>query len=639
MTFDEFILATILVNSIMTGATYFGEPSTWTTTLAVVQTAALAIFTVEMLLKMMAYGILGYLTQKWNIFDGTIVMLSLLGNISDLVLGAGFGAISNVVRMLRLVRLVRLVKQARGLRVIYETLYSAIPALVNIAFLLAILFFIYAVLGVQLFAKVGFREAGGLDEHRHFMDFETAMLNLFVSATGEAWPEMMYAISAGPGKDQCVDDPPYDATMCGFSYPQFTEGCVPMNGCGVGRAANFYFFSFQVLCTFVMFNLIVFYVLDSFASGSKQEDSLNPAEEELLLSTWLKFDTKCSGFLETERVADFFYSLPQPLGFQNVVDETKHRKSCKDIALLMTDRILQTENQCCWWCPKRCQSALRKSNSEVGKYSLLLAEEMAGAPEDEEEDGVSQIPLSDVLEMVIAMHLPEVPIENISKPVHALADIAIVASQRKAKFVEMKEIIDDTHPCENVMHVRDALLQYMQLFCCFVCCYTCRAKNMATPEELELLATGGHVVAGHLVVSKDKQKALQKEASIRENAAKRGAGDIELQKPTTGATSDELDAKAKAAGQAEQLMRSFQRARLGSAAAAPARMNPPAAPRAAAALPSPKFTLPERVNVPLAAEKAAPPTLPAANATDAAQAHDMLRSWFGGGGTSETKEK
>ena len=628
LTFDQFILATILVNSIMTGATYFGEPSTWTITLAVVQTVALAIFTVEMLLKMMAYGILGYLTQKWNIFDGTIVMLSLLGNVSDLVLGAGFGAISNVVRMLRLVRLVRLVKQARGLRVIYETLYSAIPALVNIAFLLAILFFIYAVLGVQLFAKVGFREAGGLDEHRHFMDFETAMLNLFVCATGEAWPEMMYAISAGPGKDECVDDPPYNDMMCGFSWPQFTEGCIPMNGCGVGWVANIYFFSFQVLCTFVMFNLIVFYVLDSFASGSKQEDSLNPAEEELLLNTWLKFDTKCSGFLETERVAEFFYSLPQPLGFHMVVDETKKRKSCKDIALLLTDRALQTENQCCWWCPKSCQGALRKSNSQLGKYSLLLAEEMAGAPE-KDDDEVSQIPLSDVLEMVIAMHLPEVPIENISKPVHALADIAIVASQRKAKYVEMKEIIDDTHPCDNVMHIRDALFQYTQLFCCFTCCYTCRVKDMAAPEELELLATGGHVVAGRLVMSKDKQKALEKEASIRESVAKRGAGDIELQKAKNGA-------KADAAGQAEQLMRSFQRARPGNAAAAPARMNPPAAPTAVAALSSPSFTPRERVNapaVPPAAEKASPST------DDAAQAHDMLRSWFGGGGASEAPQK
>ena len=39
---------------------------------------------------------------------------------------------------------------------------------------------------------------------------------------------------------------------------------VPINGCGTGVVSYVYWFSFQILINFVMLNLIVFYVLDSF---------------------------------------------------------------------------------------------------------------------------------------------------------------------------------------------------------------------------------------------------------------------------------------------------------------------------------------------------------------------------------------
>ena len=606
ITFDQVILAVILLNSVMTGATYFGEPVTWTTTLTVVQTGALVIFTCEMVLKMMAYGVCGYLTQRWNIFDGTIVIMSLLGNLSDLVLGAGFGAISNVVRMLRLVRLIRLVKQARGLRVIYETLYAAIPALVNIAFLLAILFFIFAVLGVQLFAKIGFREDGALDEHIHYMDFESAMLNLFVSATGEGWPNVMYALSAGPGEG-CVADPPYDPDMCGFSSPQFKENCIPMDGCGVGNLANAYFFTFQVLCTFVMFNLIVFYVLDSFASGNEQEDSLNPSEEELLLNTWLRFDTKCSGLLETSKVAEFFHTLPQPLGFRNSVDENKTRPSCKTIALKIADRVLQMENQWCWWCPAVCQRTLRRMNGAAGKYTLLLAEEMAGddtADNDGESDEPHQIPLSDVMELVVALRLPVVPIENVVGDVHSLADVAVVASQRKSKFIEMKAHIDEGgNSMDKVLLMRDALLQYTAIFFRFVCCYVCREKYWAVPAELGKLLVVPAEEEGTVAIELPR---LNKKTAEEESKA----------------IAEESAASAAAAVEAEALMRSFrQRVRSPGAAASP---RPPL----------PGGPPPPRGPPPRPRNPVAPP-----QANLVAEASSLMESWFFGKKDGEREEQ
>ena len=60
------------------------------------------VFIMEMILKLVAFGIKEYCKNKWNLFDGTIVILSVL----DMVLtysGAISGAGLSVLRTFRLV--------------------------------------------------------------------------------------------------------------------------------------------------------------------------------------------------------------------------------------------------------------------------------------------------------------------------------------------------------------------------------------------------------------------------------------------------------------------------------------------------------------------------------------------------------
>jgi hypothetical protein len=69
-----------------------------------------AAYLIEMILKLLGFGIIGYLGDPFNLFDGTIVIISIL----EFVLqseSSGFA----ILRGFRLLRVLKLVKRFKGL--------------------------------------------------------------------------------------------------------------------------------------------------------------------------------------------------------------------------------------------------------------------------------------------------------------------------------------------------------------------------------------------------------------------------------------------------------------------------------------------------------------------------------------------
>jgi voltage-dependent calcium channel L type alpha-1D len=100
------------------------------------------------------------------------------------------GSLATVFRAFRVGRALRLVKRAETLRKLAKTLLATLPGLVNIGALLFMLFYVYAVMGMQLFAKVQYGEFIG--EQANMQTFWNAMLLLFRASTGENWNGIMY---------------------------------------------------------------------------------------------------------------------------------------------------------------------------------------------------------------------------------------------------------------------------------------------------------------------------------------------------------------------------------------------------------------------------------------------------------------
>lgn len=112
-------------------------------------------FALEMLVKMLAMGFMGYLADSLNQFDAFIVATSLL----DVMTGGG-GAFA-VLRAFRLMRVLKLARFMPSLRKQLEVIGKSIGGARDFTVVLLLFIFIFAVLGMYLFGgRFGFEDRG-----------------------------------------------------------------------------------------------------------------------------------------------------------------------------------------------------------------------------------------------------------------------------------------------------------------------------------------------------------------------------------------------------------------------------------------------------------------------------------------------
>jgi hypothetical protein len=157
-------------------------------------------FTIELILKLLAYNPRRCFRDWWNILDLFIVILSVAEVCIDMFGDpdqTGEAVIEPTVfrtfRLFRLTRLLKLVPHSDGLQLIFRTFLEAMPMVGNVGMLLAIVFFTYSVLAVQMFGLV--QPSGGeMNEVMNFTSFGRAWWTLFVLSTGEHWNAVMHEL-------------------------------------------------------------------------------------------------------------------------------------------------------------------------------------------------------------------------------------------------------------------------------------------------------------------------------------------------------------------------------------------------------------------------------------------------------------
>ncbi|XP_076332245.1 sodium channel protein para-like isoform X8 [Tachypleus tridentatus] len=148
-----------------------------------------ATFAIEAGLKLIAVSPKTYFREGWNIFDFIIVALSLL----ELTLEGVQGL--SVLRSFRLLRVFKLAKSWPTLNLLISIMGKTVGALGNLTFVLGIIIFIFAVMGMQLFGK-------NYDEKKYlfhdqqvprwnFRDFMHSFMIVFRVLCGE-WIESMW---------------------------------------------------------------------------------------------------------------------------------------------------------------------------------------------------------------------------------------------------------------------------------------------------------------------------------------------------------------------------------------------------------------------------------------------------------------
>ncbi len=168
--FQRFIIAVITINAISLGletVPFVNEAIG--PLLGIIDNVALMIFVLEISAKLLAYR-LGYFRDPWNVFDVTIVAIAVLPMSGGL----------SVMRALRILRAVRIISVVPAMRRVVEGLLHAIPSLGAVIALLAILFYISAVMATKLF---------GSDFDELFGNLGRSLFTLFQIMTLEGWTD------------------------------------------------------------------------------------------------------------------------------------------------------------------------------------------------------------------------------------------------------------------------------------------------------------------------------------------------------------------------------------------------------------------------------------------------------------------
>ncbi|XP_051011157.1 voltage-dependent L-type calcium channel subunit alpha-1C isoform X24 [Acomys russatus] len=321
--FEYLMFVLILLNTICLAMQHYGQSCLFKIAMNILNMLFTGLFTVEMILKLIAFKPKGYFSDPWNVFDFLIV----IGSIIDVILSEtnpaehtqcspSMSAEENsrisitFFRLFRVMRLVKLLSRGEGIRTLLWTFIKSFQALPYVALLIVMLFFIYAVIGMQVFGKIALNDTTEINRNNNFQTFPQAVLLLFRCATGEAWQDIMLACM--PGKKCAPESEPSNST----------EGETP---CGSSFAV-FYFISFYMLCAFLIINLFVAVIMDNFDYLTRDWSILGPHHLDEFKRIWAEYDPEAKGRIKHLDVVTLLRRIQPPLGFGKLCP---HRVACK----------------------------------------------------------------------------------------------------------------------------------------------------------------------------------------------------------------------------------------------------------------------------------------------------------------------
>ncbi|XP_036972795.1 voltage-dependent N-type calcium channel subunit alpha-1B isoform X3 [Acanthopagrus latus] len=289
--FEYAIMTLIALNTVVLMMKFYGAPELYESMLKYLNIVFTALFTLECILKIIAFGPLNYLKAAWNVFD----FVTVLGSITDILVTEIKDKMINLsfLRLFRAARLIKLLRQGYTIRILLWTFVQSFKALPYVCLLIAMLFFIYAIIGMQVFGNIELMEESAINHHNNFQTFFQALTLLFRSATGEAWHEIMLA---------CLSNRP----------------CEKLSGnagkeCG-SDFAYFYFVSFIFLCSFLMLNLFVAVIMDNFEYLTRDASILGPHHLDEFIRVWAEYDPAACGRMTYRDMYEMLRDMSPPLG-------------------------------------------------------------------------------------------------------------------------------------------------------------------------------------------------------------------------------------------------------------------------------------------------------------------------------------
>uniref|UniRef100_A0A3B4GDU0 Voltage-dependent R-type calcium channel subunit alpha-1E-like n=1 Tax=Pundamilia nyererei TaxID=303518 RepID=A0A3B4GDU0_9CICH len=293
--FEYTVLVMIALNTVVLMMKYHSAPAAYDTVLKHLNTAFTVLFSMECILKIMAFGFVNYFRDTWNIFD----FITVLGSITEII---SVNTINmSFLKLFRTARLIKLLRQGYTIRILLWTFVQSFKALPYVCLLIAMLFFIYAIIGMQVFGNIKLNDESHINQHNNFKTFFSALMLLFRSATGESWQEIMLSCLSG---QECEPDP----SIAPLTMSPDHEG-----GCGTDFAYC-YFVSFIFFSSFLMLNLFVAVIMDNFEYLTRDSSILGPHHLDEFVRIWGEYDRLACGRIHYTAMYEMLTHMSPPLG-------------------------------------------------------------------------------------------------------------------------------------------------------------------------------------------------------------------------------------------------------------------------------------------------------------------------------------
>ncbi|XP_041974502.1 voltage-dependent calcium channel type A subunit alpha-1 isoform X12 [Aricia agestis] len=293
--FEYSIMTLIVLNTLLLMMKYYNQSDLYSDILKYSNMGFTGMFSVETVLKIIAYGVKNFFKDPWNTFD----FITVIGSIIDaLIMEFGENTFNvGFLRLFRAARLIKLLRQGYTIRILLWTFVQSFKALPYVCLLIAMLFFIYAIIGMQVFGNIELIADSDMNRHNNFRSFIQALMLLFRCATGEAWPNIMLA---------CLKPAKCDK-----------EAGKPSNeSCG-STLAYAYFVSFIFFCSFLMLNLFVAVIMDNFDYLTRDSSILGAHHLDEFVRIWAEYDPNATGKIHYTEMYDMLKNMDPPLGFGN----------------------------------------------------------------------------------------------------------------------------------------------------------------------------------------------------------------------------------------------------------------------------------------------------------------------------------
>ncbi|XP_028309456.1 voltage-dependent L-type calcium channel subunit alpha-1D [Gouania willdenowi] len=322
--FEYVMFVLILGNTLTLAVQHYEQSKLFTSVMDILNMIFTVVFTIEMIVKLLALRAHHYFIDPWNSFDALIVVGSVLDiAVSEFSGGGGHGEGSakgesgkvsiTFFRLFRVLRLVKLLSKGEGIRTLLWTFVKSLQALPYVGLLIAMIFFIYAVIGMQTFGRVAIDDDTHINRNCNFQTFFMAVLVLFRCATGEQWQEIMLAALPGRRCDPESDIEPGEEFTCGSNL------------------SYIYFISFFMLCAYLIINLFIAVIMDNFEYLTRDWTVLGTHHLDEFKRVWSDYDPEATGRIKHIDVVTMLRRIQPPLGFGKLCP---HRVACKRLVAM-----------------------------------------------------------------------------------------------------------------------------------------------------------------------------------------------------------------------------------------------------------------------------------------------------------------